>query len=52
MTGINDVTSSAATATEYYDMTGRKVTTPTHGIYIARQYTANGKTASRKVAVK
>ena len=52
VTGINDVTSSVATATEYYDMTGRKVTAPTHGIYIARQHTANGKTASRKVAVK
>ncbi len=52
VTGITDATSSAVTTTEYFDMTGRKVASPTHGIYIARQHTANGKTASHKVAVK
>ncbi len=52
VTGIADVTSSSVIATEYYDMTGRKVSTPAHGIYVARQHTADGKTVSRKVAVK
>ena len=52
VTGIADVTTSAVTATEYYDMTGRKVSAPAHGIYIARQHTAGGKSVSRKVAVK
>ncbi len=52
VTGIADVSASAVTATEYYDLAGRKVAAPTHGVYIARQHTADGKTASHKVAVK
>lgn len=52
VTGIAGVTDASATTTEYYDMTGRKVSAPVHGIYIARQHTADGKTVSRKVAVK
>lgn len=52
VTGIAEVSASAVTATEYYDLAGRKVAAPTHGVYIARQHTADGKTASHKVAVK
>ncbi len=52
VTGISDVTSSAVTSAEYFDMAGRKVSAPACGIYIVRQHTADGKTASRKVAVK
>lgn len=48
--GINGVNAgSKAVSTEVYDLSGRRVTTPQHGIYILRQKLDNGNTVVRKV---
>ena len=46
--GIN---AEEVTSTEYYDLTGRKIANPDHGIYIKVETLVNGKTRSTKVAI-
>lgn len=38
-----------ATATEYYDMQGRRVSEPTHGIYLERKVKADGRSETKKI---
>ena len=52
VSGISDVFSADVVSTEYFDMTGRKVSAPSHGVYIVRTRTAAGKVATAKMAVK
>ena len=48
-TGINLVRTSAITATEYYDLSGRKLSEPQQGINIRVERMADGKSVSSKV---
>lgn len=44
--GVSDVTvDSSTTPVEYYDLQGRRVTTPTHGLYLRRQ----GSTTTKEI---
>ena len=48
-TGISQVRTSAITATEYYDLSGRKLSEPQRGINIRVERMANGQTVTSKV---
>lgn len=48
-TGISAVRTSAITATEYYDLSGRRLAEPQRGINIRVERMANGKTVTSKV---
>ena len=47
--GISDVRTSAITATEYYDLNGRRLTAPQRGISIRVERMANGQTVTSKI---
>jgi hypothetical protein len=47
--GIDDARTSAITATEYYDLNGRRLTAPQRGISIRVERMANGQTVTTKV---
>ena len=46
------VIDSEVVKTEYYDLSGRRVENPSHGIFVKRSVLANGKTITRKIAVR
>ena len=48
-TGISTVRTSAITATEYYDLNGRRLTEPQHGISIRVERLSNGQSITSKV---
>ena len=48
-TGISQVRTSAITATEYYDLSGRKLSEPQRGINIRVERMANGQAVTSKV---
>ena len=48
-TGISTVRTSAITATEYYDLNGRRLTEPQHGINIRVERLSNGQSITSKV---
>ena len=48
-TGISQVRTSAITATEYYDLSGRKLSEPQRGINIRVERMVNGQTVTSKV---
>ena len=47
--GIDDARTSAITATEYYDLNGRRLTAPLRGISIRVERMANGQTVTSKI---
>jgi len=48
-TGVRTVRTSAITATEYYDLSGRRLTEPQQGINIRVERMANGQNVTSKV---
>lgn len=50
--GINAAVASNAVKTAYYDLSGRKVTSPVHGMYIQKQVLSDGTVKTRKMTVK
>ena len=52
--GINNVSASNSNVvkTEYYDITGRKTSTPTNGVYIKRTQLSDGTVKAQKVIIK
>ena len=51
-TGITTLKGAEAVNVVYYDLTGRRVQTPSNGIYIKSQQTKDGKVRTQKVLVK
>ncbi len=53
-TGINGITANnqSASRTVYYDLAGRKVSDPQHGVYIRTDVYSNGHKAVKKVIIK
>ncbi len=51
-TGINAAEATGAVKTTYYDLSGRKVSAPTHGVYVKKTQCADGTIKTGKVAVK
>lgn len=47
--GIASIVAGDVLRTEYYTLSGERVTTPTKGLYLKRVYTKDGKMQSRKV---
>lgn len=52
VSGISSATSAATTAPTYYDLSGRSVARPEHGVFIQKSLAADGTLQTRKVVVK
>lgn len=52
VSGINSTAASAPLATTYYDLSGRKVAQPQHGIFIQKNISADGTQQTRKLVMK
>ena len=50
--GINSTIAASAAKTVYYDLTGRKVASPDHGVYVQKQTLSDGTVKTSKVMVK
>ncbi len=50
--GINATESTDAVKTTYFDLSGRKVSAPVHGVYVKKTQSADGSIKTSKVAVK
>lgn len=50
--GINSTVAASAAKTVYYDLTGRKVASPDHGVYVQKQTLSDGTVKTNKVMVK
>ena len=48
---VRDITigTPAVVRTEYYDLNGRRVTAPTHGLFIVRRYLSDGTVQVKKI---
>ncbi len=51
-TGIDATTSDNTVKTEYYDLSGRKVAAPSHGVYVKKQQLSDGTVKTSKVTLK
>ncbi len=51
-TGITALTDGVPVSTQYFTLSGDRVTTPASGLYLMRVTTADGKTYSRKVMIR
>ena len=49
VTGISSATAANAVKTTYYDLSGRKVASPSKGIYVQKQVLSDGTTVAKKV---
>ena len=47
--GVESIATGRPVRTEYFTLTGERVTTPGNGMYVVRITDANGRTTSRKV---
>lgn len=50
--GIDATTSDNTVKTEYYDLSGRKVAAPSHGVYVKKQQLSDGTVKTSKVTLK
>ncbi len=50
--GINSAIAATSAQTVYYDLTGRKVASPSHGVYVQKQLLSDGTVKTSKVMVK
>lgn len=50
--GINAATTSESVNTTYFDLSGRKVSAPSHGVYVKKTQCADGSVKTSKVTVK
>ena len=50
-TGIKTIPDGQHVRTTYYTLDGKRITTPTKGIYIQRSTTADGKVVSKKIVL-
>ena len=51
-TGISSIVSDETTNAVYYDLTGKKVSTPSTGLYIKKSIDAEGNSVVKKVIIK
>ena len=50
--GINSAVAAASAQTTYFDLTGRKVASPSHGVYVQKQVLSDGTVKTAKVLLK
>ena len=50
--GINSAVAATSAQTTYFDLTGRKVASPSHGVYVQKQVLSDGTVKTAKVLVK
>ncbi len=50
--GINSAVAATSAQTTYFDLTGRKVASPSHGVYVQKQVLSDGSVKTAKVLLK